>query len=157
MTIELDISPIKMQEQLLIILEKYFYMFADPMPSNDVPSLDGKYIEVTMDFVLDSVGRFSMFIPEDKLEELTANFLGLDPSELETCEVTPLDTANEMMNIAGGGILSALKNDAEKFSMGLPKINVLNRDEGSGVFKRYINTAVLIDERPLYFQMAVDR
>jgi len=64
-------------------------------------------------------GSFFLLVPAKMVREITANFLGLDETEVEPGQEA--DTVKEALNMIGGYVLSQVEK-ADDFQIGLPEI-----------------------------------
>lgn len=83
-------------------------------------------------------GSFCLLIPLDAANNITANFLGLDPAELD--EKQHEDTIKETLNMIGGGMLSIL-DPKGTYNLGIPELfdaNDLAWDKLSGLQGNFV-------------------
>ena len=64
-------------------------------------------------------GAFFLLVPYQLAREITANFLGLSESEVES--VQEVDTIKEALNMIGGFVLSQLEK-ADEYQIGIPEM-----------------------------------
>jgi CheY-specific phosphatase CheX len=69
-------------------------------------------------------GSFFLLVPAGLAQEITANFLGLDETDVDPSQET--DTVKEALNMIGGYVLSQAK-DADEYQIGIPEI--VNADQ----------------------------
>ncbi len=64
-------------------------------------------------------GSFFLLVPASLAQEITANFLGLDETEVEPGQES--DTVKEALNMIGGFVLSQVQK-ADEYQIGIPEI-----------------------------------
>lgn len=141
------------QEQLLILFEQHLFIFADPFNPPDVPTLNGDYIEIKMNFNGDLNGKFVMLFPEDKSVEVMCNFLGLESDDAQIAEMSHFDAAAEIMNILGAHILSSWLKDKGQFKIGLPETSFYKSNEHQDFLKSPNITGIAIDGEPVFLKI----
>jgi chemotaxis protein CheY-P-specific phosphatase CheC len=78
-----------------------------------------KFWHVTVQFSGPIQGTFFLLAPVQLAREITANFLGLSGSEVES--VQEADTVKEALNMIGGYVLSQIEK-ADAYQLGIPEI-----------------------------------
>lgn len=144
------------QEQLLVLFEQHFFIFADPFLGTDLPELAGDYIKTAMRFSGDIDGEFIMLFPEDKSKEVISNFLGFDENDIIVNTMSHFDAASEIMNILGAHILSLWLINDGNFNIGLPETTSFNLEELATFAKNKNITGILIDGEPIFLKIVLN-
>ncbi len=114
---------LKMTTSISEVLETMFYMALEFEEFEDIQNCnlnnEGELSICKLDFTGNLTGHFIIFVPEDLLTSMTADFMGEDKDDI-TKDFTD-GTIKEIVNMVGGNMFAALNNEAE-FRLGIPEM-----------------------------------
>jgi hypothetical protein len=97
-------------------------------------------------------GAFFLLVPTNMAREITANFLGLDETEVEPSQEA--DTVKEALNMIGGYVLSQIEK-ADDFQIGLPEI-VSSGQADPGVQELELHNTVIVETDDDHLAVGLD-
>jgi chemotaxis protein CheY-P-specific phosphatase CheC len=144
------------KEQLILLFEQHFYIFADPFQLGDLPPINGEYIKSVMDFSGDINGKFIILFPEEKSKEAISNFLGIDQEDPQISTMSHFDAVSEIMNILGAHILSLWLKEVGQFKIGLPETEEFKITDQREFLKNNNITGIYIDGEPVFLKIVLN-
>lgn len=113
----------KMRTSISEVLETMFYMALEFEESESVESSGIDLTQGTricrLDFSGKLTGHFIIFVPEDLLIGMAADFMGEEPENINEEYIE--GTIKEIINMVGGNLFAALDSNAE-FKLGIPEM-----------------------------------
>lgn len=117
-----------MKDSISNVLETMFFLMVQINNGNGTLkewfSQGQALLGATLSFDGPVAGYFYFLIPVDMADDITGNFLGLSPQEIN--EEQRKDTVKEALNMIGGGVLS-LFDPKTPFKLGIPEIIAKSR------------------------------
>ena len=112
-----------MMDSIFNVLESMFFLIVQTA-DNDCPlqewfTHNPSVIGATLGFKGSFEGSFYLLMPLEIAYEITGNFLGLDPEEIDEDQMK--DTVKEALNMIGGGFLSLFDTEGI-FKLGIPEL-----------------------------------
>lgn len=103
------------------VLNRQVFLFADPVPDGEFEAGEGTFQAATIRFRGEVEGRITMALPDSMMREIAANFLGMDADDPFVAAKSG-DACKELLNVACGHILTALKGDGPIFDLSIPEL-----------------------------------
>jgi len=107
------------------VLNRQVFLFADPVPQGEFDAGEGAFQAATIGFRGEVEGRITMALPDSIVGEIAANFLGMDADDPFVTAKSG-DACKELLNVACGHILTALKGDGPVFDLSIPELSAVD-------------------------------
>jgi hypothetical protein len=115
-------------EVLCDILQKYAFVFPEPVEADNALATESRLLRVEMGFSGDRSGVFELFAPLELCREITANLLGYDLDD-PFVNNNPEDGMKEILNIVGAHCLSRIFGDDKRFNVAIPSYEWIERPQ----------------------------
>ena len=136
------------------VLERFAFMFAERDGDRKQLGNDDEYLHAQIAFKGRTTGALSIAAPFGLCEEMAANVLGLERSEIGKGAAE--DTLRELANVTCGALICELFGASEVFDLTVP---VLSRT-GPGKFRELAaDTEVMalwVEEQPMLFSLVIE-
>jgi len=144
-----------MQKVITEILEKFAYMFVDPLKLEAIPQTGNDFICARMTFGGDQKGCLTLLVPRPASQAITANILGLEEGD-EFIKDHLEDGMKELLNIMGAHILTEVVGEHVNLNINIPQVEPFTDEDWKLLVASGQAVAVLGDSHPIVVQMSMD-
>ncbi len=143
-------SPAIIAEVLTDVLERFAFMFMDPLDKAEWPADPAEaFEEVTIEFTGPQRGGLALVAGREFGLSLAANVLGREKNEVQP-ELVP-DAIKELVNVICGEYLERLAGKRVVFHLTIPRISVINASQAREFVERPETLCLSIDGHPAAF------
>ncbi len=137
------------------VLEKIAFMFAEPLPKEELMFDDKGLIKASMNFSGELSGSISIIIPDDMSLELASNIMGVEPDD-ESIKDQALDSLKEVLNVICGQFLTSFGGDEPIFDLTIPEISSSDNKNVDEMIQSPNSLGFLVDEHSVLVQVIID-
>ncbi len=134
------------------VLERFTFMYGEPVPRADLPEPGEDLLLARMTFSGGQEGAMALAAPRELCSEMAANVLGGEPEDYAF--ESAADALGEVLNMACGHVTSALKAE-EGASLAPPVVQRLDRREWRALASAAHTAAFIVEDRPVLLSLGV--
>lgn len=123
-----ELTAAKINAAFCEVLNRQVFLFADPVPDGGFEAGEGAFQAATIGFRGEVEGSITMALPDSIIGEIAANFLGMDADDPFVAAKSG-DACKELLNVACGHILTALKGEGPVFDLSIPELAAVDARE----------------------------
>lgn len=137
------------------VLERFTFMYGEPVDKEHLPAPDGDLLYARMTFSGLIEGAMGLAAPLELCREMSRNVLGVDHDD-GTSPNTEIDALGEVLNMACGHVATALEADVAA-DLAPPVVGRMADEHWSRVLATPSTFAFLVEEMPALLSLDVRR
>ena len=143
-----------MEEVVVSVLEKLAYMFADQVPSEEMPGDAGSLLRADIYFVGSTSGQLTLISSEEMCNELSVNMLGVEPGELDD-QGLGREALKELLNVICGQLLTEILGDKPVFDLSAPTVSQMDAVQWKFFCTDSNALSFMVDENPVLLRLSM--
>lgn len=138
-------------EVLNTVLERFAFMYGEPVPKHELPRPNGPLMIARMTFSGAMDGAMGLAAPQALCRDMAANVLG---EELEPELEREADALGEVLNMACGHVATALEADSST-DLAPPVVGRLSDDDWDRMLKAAYTVGFVVEGHPVMVSLGV--
>jgi len=143
------------EEVFCDVLERFAFMFAEPVPLDELSFSESGFMKVGMSFAGELTGRIGLVVPGTMCGELASNVLGLDFGD-EISEEQAKDSLRELLNVICGQFLTTYAGEEPVFDLSIPEVSKIEEDECKLLSEEDNTICFLVDNYPVLLNVRIE-
>ena len=149
-----EAEKLEISKSFRVVMEEQVFMIAEPSSFEDADDTARPFLGCHMTFAGARKGRVLLAVPEDIVDEVAANFLGLDAGDPRATAMAG-DAFGELLNVVCGHLLTALFGDSA-FSLTFPAVTRLESGQLEALAAHPDTLSFLADDSPVLLHVELE-
>lgn len=148
-----DEDPSVVEEALVFVLERFAFLYGEPVAVGELPEPNGELLCAQMTFTGSRGGMIAVAAPLELAQEMAANILGEEAIDIEVPEAA--DALAEVLNMACGRLANSLPEGEETTKLAPPEAYRIGLEEWRRIVGSAHTVGFVVEEHPILLTLGM--